>query len=158
MRRVVFGAVFLAGSGLLGGCGEEALDGFLWDVELLAVIDDCNDPTVAYADSLEYRVSFDGGAVELAVGPDAFATGYIAGCEINYETVVWGEDHNGYEVRWQMSGEAVYRQGDDTCNLPAGTDWIGTETFTIITSDDPALAVGCQYQLDVNGVYAGTAG
>lgn len=158
MRRVTFGAGILAASALLGGCGEESLDGFLWNIDVLATIDDCNDPTVPYADSFEYRLTYDGGQVNLAIGPDTFATGVIAGCEIAYESVVWGEEHNGAEIRWQMSGEAVYRQGGDTCNLPADTDWIGTETFTIISSEDPSLPVGCEYILETTGSYIGAAG
>lgn len=158
MRRVWVGAGILAVSGALSGCGGEPLDGFLWDVDLLATIDDCNADPVAYAESLTYRVVYDGASVELAIDEDPFASGFIAGCEISYETVVWFEERNGYEVRWQMAGEAVFRQGGDTCNLPAETDWIGTETFTILTSDDPELPVGCEYVVETTGSYVGAAG
>lgn len=157
MRVVTRAAAGVAVLAALSGCKEEPLEGYLWDVHMLAVIDDCNTPTVGYEEDFTYRLSFEEENVVLSIDADAFATGRIAGCEIIYESVVWGEQRNGYEVRWQLTGEAIYRQGGDTCNLPSGTDWIGTETYTIISSEDPNLSVGCEYILEVDGVYAGAS-
>jgi hypothetical protein len=140
------------------GGGEEVLDGYLFDVTGLAVIDDCNDPTVPYQETFEYRLSFDEANVVLSIGADDFATGRIAGCAITYDTAVWNAERASGDVKWQLSGEAVYRQGGDTCNLPAGMDWEGTETFSVVASEDPSIPVGCQYVLDTTGVYLGPAG
>ncbi|MBN2799314.1 MAG: hypothetical protein JXX28_09230 [Deltaproteobacteria bacterium] len=148
----------LALTGLVGCAPEEPLDGFLWDVELSVLEDGCLPAASAdYTEQLPYRLVFDGSYVDLAIGPDLFATGAISGCEIAYDSVVWGQNIDGYTVRWSLAGEATYRPGGDACNLSAGTDWLGTETFTILSSDHPDIAPGCELVLHAQGAYAGEA-
>ena len=143
------------------GCAEEPAEGFVWDIDLVATIDGCNNPPIGYQESLDYRLVFDSADVSLSIGEDEFATGTISGCQINYQTVVWGQerevDGQTYEVKWQLVGEALWRQGGDTCNLPTGTDWIGTEVTTIVSSTDPNLEIGCEYTMETNGSYTGEA-
>jgi hypothetical protein len=148
----------------LFGCGTKVVPGFVWDVSLVSVEDDsCHEPDVAFTGDLtmEYTVQFDGPRATLFVaGTDgetgqAFATGGISGCEINYQSVVWGEDHNGYQVRWQLSGSSLFRQSGDGCGLPANIDWQGTETFKIITSEDETLTPGCEYTMGLEGTFSG---
>jgi hypothetical protein len=143
------------------GCAEEPIDGFIWEIDLVGTIDGCNNPVVGYQTTSDYRLSFEGSDVSLAIGADEFANGTISGCQVAYQTVVWGEDReiNGepHEIKWQITGEAIFRQGGDTCNLPVGTDWIGTETSTIVDSTTPSLEVGCTYIVETTGSYVGQA-
>lgn len=141
---------------LLVGCGED-LPGFYWELEQAGVDDGdmCNATAVPPADELlEYRLEIDVQDLVISVGPDQFATGVVQGCTISYQTVVWPEERNDYEIAWQMTGSAVIsRGGTDGCGPENGTDWDGTETFTIITSEDPALAPGCTYTVGLSGAY-----
>lgn len=143
---------------LLGavGCSESTLPGHYWDVSLVGSVDTCNEPTVPYADEFSYRLTFDGGNVDLSMGEDLFASGFLPGtCELNYESVIWSEQRGVHEVKWMLRGEATIRLGGDACGLEAGLDWVGTETFEIMDSEDPDLSIGCEYQLSAEGVYAG---
>ena len=52
---------------------------------------------------------------------ETFARGQISGCDIAYQTVVWGEpDDAGFDVRWQITGEALFRAGGTSSNLDEG--------------------------------------
>ena len=141
----------------LGGCSSPPLPGYLWSITVTGAQDLCNNPPVDYAGekNFEYRIEFSGSSVTLSIEADAFATGAISGCDIAYDSVVWGEAHDGYDLKWQLHGEATFRQGGDSCNLDPGVDWTGTETFTIVSSDDAAVATGCTYTLDNSGIYEG---
>jgi hypothetical protein len=142
----------------LAACGEPLLEGFVWDVALEGTEDLCNDPVIGYADQLSYRLVFDGSAVDVAVGPDVFATGTVSGCEINYASVVFGETLDGFELRWRLDGFAVYHQGFGCeTRLDDNIDWSGTEVFTVVQSDHPDIPTNCTYSVDIEGTYAGPA-
>ncbi|MFT7518654.1 MAG: hypothetical protein ACI9MC_000786 [Kiritimatiellia bacterium] len=142
----------------LAGCGEDALTGFVWQVTLTPEVDNCHEDPAPFSDELDYRVEFDGAGTELYIDRDLFATGGIQGCRIFYESVVWGEPRDGYDVRWQLTGEANYRQSQGCDNvLPPEVDWQGTETFTIIRSDHPDIPPGCTYELTTEGIFQGAA-
>jgi len=140
-------------------CGDPPLDGFLWDVTLTGDEDLCNDPPSGYQETLRYLVTFrDGKYADIAVNGSTFGTGQIEGCNIFYESVVWGESRDGFGLRWRISGEAVYQQsGGCETQLPDNVDWKGTEVFEIIQSDHPEIPPGCTYTLLTEGVYVGQA-
>jgi hypothetical protein len=141
----------------LFGC-EPELPGSFWDVSVVGAEDTCHEPPQDYAgeQDFEYRVEFEGSNVTLSIGEDAFATGGISGCDINYRSVVWTDQPNGLDVRWQLVGDGTFRPGGDACNLDEGLDWLGTETFEIIGSEDPDVEVGCTYSLQMQGTFVGT--
>ncbi len=64
----------------ISGCTEEPVEGFVWDLDLVATLDGCNNPAVGYQESLDYRLVFDGSDVSLSIGEVEFATGTISGC------------------------------------------------------------------------------
>jgi hypothetical protein len=160
MFRVLFrnGAWAMAVA-LSAGCGGDPLTGFIWDVEVIAATDTCNDPPVDYDGPrrFDYRLDYAGAQVTLALGEESFASGTIAGCEVGYHSVVWPASKDGYDLKWQLTGDATFRVGGDTCNLPNGVDWSGTETFEIVSSDHPQIEVGCTYTLTLEGTYEGPA-
>jgi hypothetical protein len=143
----------------VSACGDPPLDGFVWDVTLTGEEDLCNDPVVGYQHTLQYFLTFPGGnSVDLATGGSNFATGQIEGCSLFYESVVWGEPRDGFDIRWKITGEAIYQQsGGCETQLPENVDWKGTEVFEIIQSDHPEIPPGCTYTLSAEGVYVGQA-
>lgn len=151
----------------LAGCGEGELPGHYWDVELSLLEDACNASPVGYNESLEYRVAYDLDDIEVAVGPDVFATGTSSGCEVSYSTITWTEPRRDGDVQWQLRGSAKVQQGSGggcaiqdpiaACpNVPAfAADWRGCEVFTIVSSEDPNVNPGCTYTLQLSGTYVG---
>lgn len=145
----------------LAACSE-TLEGFEWEVNITSggesAQDNCNPEPQGFEQEFVYRLEFDGSDVSVAIGPDVFATGQISGCNIAYQSVVWGEEKDGYTYRWRIDGDAIYRQGSGCDNqLEPTLDWFGTETFTILESDDPDIAPNCTYILDAEGEYLGPA-
>lgn len=141
---------------LLGGCAPPE-PGFAWEVDLATARngDTCHDPAVLFEDRLTYVLRFDGAAARVAVDGDDFATGSIAGCSLDYRSVIWSERRDDAVIRWQIEGEALFRFGASACEIEGGADWLGTETFTIIGSEHPDIEAGCSYTLDISGTYLG---
>jgi hypothetical protein len=143
-------------------CKPEVLAGSYWHVQVIEATDFCNDPPKDYGGPMEmdYRLVYDNSSVALHVeeGGESyqFASGTISGCDIEYESVVWGEAmDSGYGAKWQLLGDAVFRAGGDSCSLD-DLDWQGTETFEIVSTDDPDMLPGCTYVLNMEGSFVET--
>ncbi len=137
---------------LLVACNGDSERGHYFDITLAGADDECTSDPVSYEEKIEYRLVVDGQAIELAVGPDVFATGTVNGCELVYTSVLWTEDRGEARISWQIQGSARVNL-DGGCPIESGGDWEGTETFEIISSDEPALQPGCEYGLDVTGTH-----
>ncbi len=140
----------------VSGCQGQDLSGHVWSVRLTTDRDECADPPANYDEVLELVVDFPGGD-QISVGTQGavFATGTIAGCSMTYRTGVWEEEREGAVIRWELEGEALYRLGGTSCEIEDGLDWIGSETFTVVASDDPDISPGCQSVLTTTGTYVG---
>lgn len=138
------------------GCNEPE-SGFVWEVTATGDVDECNDPVVPYQETFEFVVDLSSPPTTTIglKGEGAFATGRVSGAFIDYQSVVWTEEKNGSELRWQITGEAEFRTGGTTGSLDEGVDWLGTETFEIVDSFHPEIDVGCRYILLTEGVYMG---
>lgn len=144
----------------LAGCGSGPLPGSYWDISIVDATDFCHEEPVNYAGQtdFEYRLVFEGSAVNLLLEDEGFAKGTISGCEISYQSVVWPSTVDGFEVKWQITGEASFRAGSTGCNLDEGVDWLGVETFEIVSDPDdhPEIEPGCTYALTTQGVFTET--
>lgn len=137
--------------------------GFVWDVTLTTADDGCAGGAADdYSESFDYVLQFDDAGSGARVGiledeePVTFAVGSVAGCDLDYGSVIWDDIRDGYLLRWRIEGEARWRTGGDlACNLEPGTDWLGTEIVEIVGSEHPDYAAGCQVELDVVGTYTG---
>ncbi len=143
-------------------CGDEGLDpeGYHWEVEASTVEDLCNPPPLQeWQESYVYSLYFDGGATDLKIGDQTFATGTISGCRLTYESFLVGERRgpdDQFWVQWILEGEATLRQGGSSCDLDADVDWIGTEVFTILqASEELGYPKDCTYTTTVQGTYLG---
>lgn len=150
---------------IAAGCtNTDAYSGYVWDVTVTSTedtVDTCNDPPQAYSDSLEFVLNFDGSSVDLAIGADTFATGTISGCRIEYESPVvidLAYAQEGYDVKWQLDGWADYEQAAGACDIADDYNWLGEETFTVVSSDHPDIEANCYYTLEVSGTYGGPVG
>ena len=151
----LLGFAFLGFFGVLNGCSSESLEGMRWEVTALATEDLFNDPTVAYQETFEYRVVFDGPAATLHVDDGTFAAGVVEGCDLRYETVVWAEKREEGNLRWQLTGSASVYTGGDSCLLDGGKDWVGTEVVEVLYSEIPEIEAGCTYTMELEGTFLG---
>lgn len=146
----------IAALALCAGCGGGDLSGHYWNITITGIDNGCTDtPAAQHTEKAEYRVKIDGQDVEVAVGPDVFAVGTINGCFIDYESVIWGEEIDGVEVRWQLFGSATISLGEGSCNPANGSDWDGTEIFEVVNSESPDISPGCEYLEALSGKYTG---
>ena len=136
----------------LVGCGGGDLPGHYWRLNATTGDDGCNTST-QYAEEFDYRLEIDVSTVSVAIGPDTFAEGQIDGCTVTYDSIVWTEVRPAGNIQWTLTGEATAQRGDGACGI--STDWIGTETFLVLSSEDPAISPGCTYTLNLSGTYEG---
>ncbi|MBX2796304.1 MAG: hypothetical protein KTR31_01505 [Myxococcales bacterium] len=143
---------------LLTGCDGEELTGNLFDLTLTGADNQCTGNGTDHTERHQYRVDFDNTDLIVAVGEDVWATGTIDGCNLEYTSIVWSSLRGGFEIEWQISGQAqVDVAGGDGCATD-DDDWVGTETFLVTNSAHPKVQPGCTYSLDVSGDFAGYAG
>lgn len=159
MRRLLA----LCGLPLLGCAQDSGLDpdGYHWEVTVTATVDGCNADPVGFEETFVYSLFFDGSMVDLRIGEETFASGAVTGCDLAYESATHGERRgaeDAYWVKWVLEGEAVLRQGGASCDLDAGVDWVGTERFVVVETDDPDLPEDCVYEMETKGVYLGQGG
>lgn len=153
MRR--FGALrFAPLLATLVACGGGDLPGHYWELTATTGTDGCNNPAVQYAEDFEYRLEIDVSDVQVAIGPDTFASGTLDGCNVTYDSVVWTEVREAGNIQWTLHGEATAQRGDGACGT-GDADWIGTETFLVLSSEDPTVSPGCEYVLNLAGTYVG---
>ncbi len=160
---------------LLLACGRDSVipEGSIYfdvtvtaeDVDGDTFIDTCHPDATeleAYSETFRYAVFFDANRAEVYVvtdtdvGQDAqlFAVGSLNGCDMEYATVIVGEEtESDGEVKWKLSGAAAFDVGTNQCVDEEGADWLGTEIFEIESSTDDTLEVGCTYELRTTGVY-----
>ncbi len=158
MLRQLLGtsSVFFVFPLLTMGCQEEALPGHEYRIEATGLENGCTDAPANLSERFTYRVVVDGSNVELAVGPDVFATGFMDGCVLTYESVVWEERYSGGEISWQLYGDAVVEIPGSDCGDPdelaGGLDWGGSETFILKSSTEEAeMSPGCEYTSTLAG-------
>jgi len=144
------------------GCAKddaEPPDG-QWEVQVTGIETNCTEASEGYQETYQYLLYYDGSATELRIeGPDgkpeSFATGVRSGCRVSYESAVWLEDRPNGLLRWQLEGSADYQGTAGGCDIDEGYDWVGTETITVLDSEDEAVPVGCTYEMEVTGTYKG---
>jgi hypothetical protein len=135
-------------------CAGEELPGNYFEVRLEGVENDCTGDAADYADTIEYRLTTDVNDATLAIEDDVFGTGTLEGCQLTYTSLVWTSYRDNQEVTWQILGDArIDLGGGDGC-VEAGSDWEGTETFVILSSNADDVAAGCTYTVGVSGTFS----
>ena len=139
---------------VVSGCAPD-VTGFAWDLDLEVIEDSCALGSAGHSEQLQFVVNYTGNRVDLAIGADTFASGTLSGCFLSYQSVAWETEYDNAILRWQIEGEAEHSSQPGSCGLEDGLDWVGTETFTIVSSEHPQVPTGCKIEQTVKGVYAG---
>lgn len=131
----------------------------VYTVEITGTTDECHPTsTEGYQETLEFGVFFDASSADVYADGQPFGAGTQSGCNLTYQSVVIGTDERaGGDLKWQLTGSARIETdaSGDQCVEGEG-EWEGTETITIISSDDEAIESGCTYTQTTLGEYVET--
>jgi len=141
------------------GCGSPPAepDGS-WAVTVTGLETDCTDSSEGYQKSFTYQLFYDEtdlSLVELRIDDESFATGFVSGCSISYQSAIWLEEDDGGNYRWQIVGEAEHQGAAGGCEIPDDRDWYGSETLVIVDSENEDVPAGCIYEMSAEGNWAG---
>lgn len=108
-----------------------------------------------YTETFDYYVAFDASSATLYIGESAFARGTLTGCELTYQSVVFGQDRADGDVKWQLFGNASIESADGDPCVDGEDDWAGMEYAEIVASDDESIEVGTEYYMTTTGKFIG---
>ena len=132
-------------------CTEKPIPDGMWDVTVTGLSTNCVDTEEGYQESFEYSLFYEGSFVEIKIGDDVFATGQQRGCFLEYESAIYLEDADTYPFRWRINGRADVQGLAGGCDLSEDYDWEGTETVTVVDSENDTVEAQCVYEMNVTG-------
>ncbi len=155
-----------AAAAFVSGCApEQAIPDGTWKVTVSTRTDDsgaldgdciaAGEQVAVFNQSYNYELFFDGDAVQVDIDGQSFAQGTRAACNLSYESAIWLDERNGFEVTWRIEGVAIYQGAGGGCEdrLEPGSDWTGVEDVVVVSSADESIPVGCTYGLDTVGTW-----
>jgi hypothetical protein len=140
---------------LLMACKEEVVPNGIWNVTITGTGSEnpCVESTEGFQQSYEYALYNQSNFVEIDVDGEFFATGEIRGCTMTYESGVYLDEAQNGPFRWKINGIADVESAGGGCpDVPDEYDWFGTETLTVISSENIDIEEGCSYSMDSTGV------
>ena len=152
-------ALLLAGAFTLQACAvpPEDPDGS-WNVTVTGVSTDCTAETTGFQKTFNYQIFYDEtdlSRAEIKIDNESFASGFISGCTLEYQSAIWLEEEAGGNYRWQIVGRAEHQGAAGGCDLPDGVDWYGTETLVVLDSENESVPADCTYEMESEGTWAG---
>ena len=141
---------------LLVACKEDIEPNGRWNVTITGSgsEDPCIESTEGFQETYEYSLYYEGSFLEIRVDEEPFATGEFRGCSITYESGVYLEESTNGDFRWQIEGRSDVESAAGGCpDVPDDYDWFGTETLTVVSTENDAIEEGCTYNMDSTGVF-----
>ena len=71
---------------------------------------------------------------------------------MQYKSAAYLEDSSDGRFTWDISGDADVQGAGGGC-VEDELDWKGTETLTVLESENPAIEIGCTYSMSVEGTF-----
>ena len=124
-----------------------------WDVTITGVETNCTDDASGYLNTYSYDIQYDGTRAKIYIDNAMYATGDHRGCSLKYTSASYLEESPDGSFSWEISGDADVESQGNSCDLPEGVDWQGTETLTVLESENPNVEVGCTYSMTVEGTF-----
>lgn len=140
--------------GLLA-CSEEIIPDGIWDVKVTGLETTCIEALEGFQESYRYEAYYEGSYVELDINGESFAKGQRRGCLIEYTSATYLENSADGDFRWNIEGRAESQGTAGGCDIQEGLDWFGTETLTVVDSDNESISEFCTYEMTVTGTYIG---
>jgi hypothetical protein len=141
---------------LLVACKEDIEPNGRWNVTITGSgsEDPCIESIEGFQEIYEYSLYYEGSFLEIRVDGEPFATGEFRGCSITYESGVYLEESTNGDFRWQIEGRSDVESAAGGCpDVPDDYDWFGTETLTVVSTENDAIEEGCTYNMDSTGVF-----
>ena len=141
---------------LLVACKEDIEPNGRWNVTITGSgsEDPCIESTEGFQETYEYALYDEGSFLEIRVDGEPFATGEFRGCAITYESGVYLEESTNGNFRWQIEGRSDVESAAGGCpDVPDDYDWFGTETLTVVSTENDTIEEGCTYNMDTTGVF-----
>jgi hypothetical protein len=139
----------------LVACKETIEPNGIWTVTITGLETDCIESEEGYQETYEYSLFYDGSYVDIKVDGESFASGQIRGCSIQYESGIYLEESDSGDFRWKISGTGDVEAEAGGCgDIPDEYDWYGTETLTVVSSENEDVAEDCEYVMETTGVYS----
>ena len=108
-----------------------------------------------YTESFDYYLALEGSAITVYIGEAAFARGTASGCDITYQSVVFGQEREAGDVKWQLFGQALTENASGDPCVEGDDEWSGTEYAEIVASDDENIEIGTIYDMNTAGSFVG---
>ena len=108
-----------------------------------------------YSETFDYYIALDGSSITLYIGEAAFARGTASGCDITYQSVVFGQTRDAGDIKWQLYGQASTENSSGDPCVDGKDDWSGTEYAEIVASEDDSIAIGDIYNMVTTGTFVG---
>mgnify|MGYP001139085321 FL=1 len=141
---------------LLVACKEDIEPNGRWNVTITGSgsEDPCIESTEGFQETYEYALYDEGSFLEIRVDGEPFATGEFRGCAITYESGVYLEESTNGNFRWQIEGRSDVESAAGGCpDVPDDYDWFGTETLTVVSTENDTIEEGCTYNMETTGVF-----
>ena len=108
---------------------------------------DCSEEVERKVEQFTYALFQDGEAAVLKIGDEAFASGSLLGCVLDYESPVWLDSLDDGEVQWQVKSVHVIADINGTCEekFEDGADkydFLGIEQIEVIGGEHPDYPAG----------------
>lgn len=123
-----------------------------WSVTVTGTETSCVQDTSGFLESYQYDVVYDGTRAKIYIDGSMFATGDLRGCSLQYKSAAYLEDSSDGRFTWDISGDADVQGAGGGC-VEDELDWKGTETLTVLESENPAIEIGCTYSMSVEGTF-----
>ena len=125
-----------------------------WGMSITGLETSCPGSEGALRENLIYDLYYQGSFVEIRIGDELFATGQRSGCYLEYQSSEYVEKAPGGDFVWSISGTAEYQGEAKGCTqLPDKTDWYGSETILVTSSENEDFPEQCYYETQTVGVF-----
>jgi hypothetical protein len=124
-----------------------------WSVTVTGTETSCVQDTTGFIESYDYGVIYDGTKAKIYIEESMYATGDHRGCSLQYKSAAYLEDSSDGRFTWDITGSADVQGAAGGCDLQEGLDWEGTETLTVLESENPNVEEGCTYNMSVEGAF-----
>ena len=119
----------------------------------------CGEGVSGYKKVYTYEMYQAGSAVEIKIDGETFAMGEQRGCSLEYQSSIYLEDPDliaeDDSFRWKIEGSAEVQGAAGGCPdlMDTEFDWLGTETLTVVDSENETIPMSCTVLMNVAGVY-----
>ena len=144
----------------LFACKETIEPSGIWKVTVTGTgsSNPCVESTEGFENTYQYALYYDGSFATIKIkDKDSdefvfFATGEQRGYLLDYASPTYLEESPDGNFNWQIKGDSYIESANtDSEQVPDELDWYGTEILTVVSSENPNIPEGCEYEMSIEG-------